>query len=75
MAYQFDLETDFDEIFVDIAGTHVIDFALGYDLEEDTVVLMSVLLVSGDSYLHGELQGVFDLQFGIRERNSLKRTR
>ncbi len=69
MAYQFDLETDFDEIFIDKDGTQILDFALGYDLDEETVVLMSVMLVSGESYLTGELGGVYDLQFGIRERN------
>jgi hypothetical protein len=68
MAYKFDLETEFDEIFIDRDGTRVVDIALGYDLDQDKVVLMSVMLVSGDSFLRGELQGVYDLQFGIRER-------
>jgi hypothetical protein len=30
---------------------------------------MSVLLVRGDSYLEGKVAGIFDLQFGTRERD------
>ena len=68
MAFQFDLETELDEIFLDEAGTHALDFALGYDLDDDKVIMMSVLLVSGESYLQGEVENLYDLQFGIRER-------
>lgn len=71
MAYIFDLETvDFKATpFVDTSGTSVIDFALGYDPEANTVVLMSVMLVAGESYLEGKLPDIRDLQFGIRVRN------
>jgi hypothetical protein len=71
MAYIFDLE-DVDlkaTPFVDASGSSVIDFALGYDPGADTVVLMSVMLVAGESYLDGKLPDVRDLQFGIRVRN------
>ena len=71
MAYIFDLETvDFRATpFVDTSGTSVIDFALGYNPEANTVVLMSVMLVAGESYLEGKLPDIRDLQFGIRVRN------
>jgi hypothetical protein len=70
MAYRFDLDRDFEAVpFVDQFGTAVIDFALGYELESSSVVLMSVMLVRGDSYLHGQISGIYDLQFGIRVRD------
>src|SRR5438046_2329294 len=69
MAFQFDLESDFDQVYVDRHGTKIIDFALGYDLDENIVVLMSVMLVSGESYLKNEFAGIYDLQFGIRQRS------
>jgi hypothetical protein len=70
MTYKFDLERDFEATpFIDGLGTAVIEFALGYDLERDKVIVMSVLLVRGDSYLEGKIANVFDLQFGTRERD------
>jgi len=47
----------------------IVDFALGYDIEADIVVLMSVMFVTGESYLNGILEDLYDLQFGIRIRN------
>jgi hypothetical protein len=68
MAFEFELEEDFDEPRRDNLDTWVIDIALGYDVEEDMVVVMSVMLVSGDAFLKDELSDVFDLQFGIRRK-------
>jgi hypothetical protein len=51
-------------------GTEIVEFALGYDIDAEIVVLMSVMLVPGGSYLDDELEGVFDLRFGIRERDA-----
>ena len=78
MAFQFDLETELDEIFLDQAGTHALDFALGYDLDDDKVIMMSVLLVSGESYLQGEVENLytFNLEFAnvsFRKTNTLLR--
>ena len=71
MAFIFDLEeVDSDvDLFVDASGTSIIDFALGYDQETSTAILMSVMLVSGESYLEGTFANVRDIQFGIRVRN------
>jgi hypothetical protein len=61
MTYKFDLERDFEAApFIDGLGTAVIEFALGYDLERHKVIVMSVLLVRGDSYLEGKIANVFD---------------
>jgi hypothetical protein len=70
VAYRFDLERDFvATLHADAAGTITIEFALGYDIERDTVVVMSVMLVRTDSYLAGRYTGIYDLQFGIRQRD------
>jgi hypothetical protein len=70
MTYKFELERDFTTTpFVDTQGTAAVEFALGYDLDRSRVILMSVLLVRGDSYLEGKVAGIFDLQFGTRERD------
>ena len=64
MPYVFDLERDFErEPHVDTDGTHSIDFALGYDLDQFLVVLMSVMLVADES-------GAYELCFGIRTRSA-----
>ena len=70
MAYFFDLETELpDAPFVDGFDVEIIEFALGYDVDADIAMVMSVMLVPGASYLDGELEDVFDLRFGIRERD------
>lgn len=71
MAYVFELESvgADTEVHVDAAGTMIVDFALGYDIAADTVILMSVMFVTGDSYLSGTVDELYDLQFGIRIRN------
>ncbi|WP_324422465.1 hypothetical protein [Bradyrhizobium sp.] len=61
MAYEFDIETDPDPPFSDNLGVEIVEFALGYDLERDLVVLMSVMLVPVDE--------AHDLRFGIREKS------
>jgi hypothetical protein len=68
MAFEFELEEDFDGPWRDNLDTWVIDIGLGYDTEEDMVVVMSVMLVPGDAFLKDELSHVFDLQFGIRRK-------
>jgi hypothetical protein len=70
MAYIFDLETELpDAPFVDGFDVETIEFALGYDVDAEIATVMSVMLVPGASYLDGELEDVFDLRFGIRERD------
>jgi hypothetical protein len=61
MAYEFDIETDPDPPFVDNMGVEIVEFALGYDLDRDIVVVMSVMLVPIDE--------AYDLRFGIREKS------
>jgi hypothetical protein len=48
MAYTFDLETELPGApFVDVFGAEIVEFALGYDVDAEIVVLMSVMLVPG----------------------------
>jgi hypothetical protein len=61
MAYEFDIEIDPDPPFTDNLGVEIVEFALGYDLERDIVVVMSVMLVPIDE--------AHDLRFGIREKS------
>jgi hypothetical protein len=71
MAYIFELDTELPTApFVDVWDTEILEFALGYDIDAEIVVLMSVMLVPGGSYLDDKLEGVFDLRFGIRERDA-----
>lgn len=66
MAYEFDIEVDPDPPFTDNLGLEIVEFALGYDVDADLVVVMSVMLVPvHDPEAH-------DLRFGIRE-NSLSK--
>jgi hypothetical protein len=70
MAYIFDLETELpDAPFVDAMDVEIVEFALGYDVDADIAMVMSVMLVPGASYLDDHLDDVFDLRFGIRERD------
>ncbi len=62
MAFVFDLDDQLPDVFVDNQGTLIVEFALGYDLDENQVVLFSVTLVPVDD-------GVSDLRFGIRDRH------
>jgi hypothetical protein len=62
MAYVYDLDSDLGEVIIDNQGTEIIEFALGYDLEQFLAMLMSVNMVpTGDK--------VCDLRFGIREKD------
>jgi hypothetical protein len=65
MAYIFELDTELPDVFVDNQGTSVVEFALGYDLEAEEIVLFSVTL--GPS-----VDGASDLRFGIRKRHAEK---
>jgi hypothetical protein len=70
MPYIFDLQSKpLDVPFVDVFDVSIVEFALGYDVEADVVVLMSVMLLRGASYLDSRLDDAFDLRFGIRERD------
>lgn len=66
MAYEFDIEVDPDPPFTDNLGLEIVEFALGYDVDADLVVVMSVVLVPVDD------PQAHDLRFGIRE-NSLSK--
>jgi hypothetical protein len=61
MAYEFDIETDPEAPFTDNLGVEIVEFALGYDLDLDIAVVMSVMLVPIDE--------AHDLRFGIREKS------
>jgi hypothetical protein len=61
MAYEFDLESDPEPPFSDALGTEIVEFALGYDLDDDLAIVMSVMLVPIDE--------AFDLRFGIRQKS------
>jgi len=45
MAFEFELEEDFDGPWRGNLDTWVIDIGLGYDIDEDMIVVMSVMLV------------------------------
>lgn len=62
MAYVYDLDSELPDVFVDNLGTSVVEFALGYDLELEDVILFSATL--GPS-----IDGASDLRFGIRRRH------
>lgn len=48
MAYIFELDTELPAApFVDVWDTAIVEFALGYDIDAEIVVLMSVMLVPG----------------------------
>ena len=69
MAYEFDIEVDPDPPFTDNLGLEIVEFALGYDVDADLVVVMSVMLVPvHDPEAH-------DLRFGIRENSRSKEWR
>ena len=63
MAYEFDIETDPDPPFTDALGGEIAEFALGYDLDRDIAIVMSVMLVPVDD------PKAHDLRFGIREQS------
>jgi hypothetical protein len=66
MAYEFDIEVDPEDPFVDALGTEIVEFALGYDVDADTAIVMSVMLVPVDD------PKAHDLRFGIREKSISK---
>lgn len=69
MAYEFDIEVDPDPPFTDNLSLEIVEFALGYDVDADLVVVMSVMLVpTSDPEAH-------DLRFGIRENSRSKEWR
>jgi hypothetical protein len=59
MAYEFDLG-ELESIFMDADGSHVMEFVLGVDPDEDAVVVMSVILFPTDE------PDILELCFGIR---------
>jgi hypothetical protein len=71
MAYIFDLDAEVPaEPFVDPWRTEICEFALGYDVDRNVAIIMSVMLYSGTKASHVKgVAGVFDLRFGIRERD------
>ncbi len=61
MAYKFDIETDLDAPFSDNQSTEIVEFTLGFDVERDVAIIMSVMLVPIDE--------AHDIRFGLRERS------
>jgi hypothetical protein len=66
MSYVFELDSVLTDVFVDNQGTSIVEFALGFDLDEDEIVLFSVTLGPTDA------RGASDLRFGIRTRHAEK---
>lgn len=60
MAYEFDLQDHIEGPISQIDGSHVAEFILGFDAEQDTIVVMSILLVPTDR------SDTLELCFGIR---------
>jgi hypothetical protein len=69
MAFEFELEENLETPRREEEDLWVIDIGLGYDKDEGVAVVMTVMLVRGDSYLEGKVRNAFDLQFGIRKRS------
>jgi hypothetical protein len=69
MGYIFDLEEDFPgEIIVGSLGdNYSVEFRLGFLMEEENLVVMSITLVEGLGFLDG-YDGIYDLRFGIRTK-------
>jgi hypothetical protein len=63
MAYEFDIETDPAPAFPDNMGVEIVEFALGYEVDADLAIVMSVMLVPVDD------PKAHDLRFGIREQS------
>jgi hypothetical protein len=62
MAYEVDIQTDPEPAFSDAMNVEIVEFALGYDVDADLAILMSVMLVPVyDPEAH-------NLRFGIREK-------
>lgn len=69
MTFIHDIELDFSRgPICDAMGVYIIEFSLGYHLEQEQAEIMSVMLVPGASYLRRKIQNVYDLKFGIRTR-------
>lgn len=62
-----DIETDFpfDVIRGNLGDDHNIEFRLGYLMQTEQLVKMSVALIEGASFMNID-NGFFDLRFGIR---------
>jgi len=59
MSYVYELDSELPDVFIDNQGTSIVEFAIGYDLDESEIVLFSVTL--GPS-----VDGASDLRFGTR---------
>ena len=44
MSYVFELDPELTDVFVDNLGTSIVEFALGFDVDEEEIVLFSVTL-------------------------------
>jgi hypothetical protein len=65
-----DIEDDYEpEPFRDWQQCDIVEFSLGYYPDENTAVIMSVMLVPGASYIKVPNVRVYDLKFGIRTRD------
>lgn len=65
MAHRVEIEHDFDrQPGTDAFGSQIVRFILGHDTVDDTVFFMSVSLTTAAN------DGVYDLRFGIEERQA-----
>jgi hypothetical protein len=63
MDYQFDLQRTLQPtVLIDAAGSRAIEFTLGFVPDQDTIIVMSVMLIPT------ERPDVFELCFGIRAK-------
>jgi hypothetical protein len=65
MSYEIDVEPA-EPPFTDNLGVEHVEFTLGYDLDRDVAIVMSVMLVPVDD------PQAHDLRFGIREKDLTK---
>jgi len=61
MAFEFDLEDSLPMPICDAMGVEIVEFALGYDVDQNHAIIMSVMLVP--------IKSAHDIRFGIRERD------
>lgn len=66
MPYEFDLQVELNDPVSDGEGGYVFEFALGFDVEIDLIVVMAVMLTATDR------PDALELHFGITKRQGME---